>query len=58
MLISSMRVCALFPQYAVPEHIWIRSEPLERNPTGKILKVELRKQVKEMVEKSWRESKL
>lgn len=29
-----------------------------RNPTGKILKVDLRKQVKERVEKAWRESKL
>ena len=28
--------------FSVPTHIWFRSEPLPRNPQGKVLKRELR----------------
>ena len=28
--------------FMVPTHIWFRSEPLPRNPAGKVLKRELR----------------
>ena len=28
--------------FKVPTHIWFRSEPLPRNPQGKVLKRELR----------------
>jgi acyl-CoA synthetase (AMP-forming)/AMP-acid ligase II len=31
--------------FKVPTHVWIRSEPLPRNPAGKVLKRELRDEV-------------
>ena len=34
---------ASLPAHAVPEYVWVRAEPLPRNPTGKIVRRELPK---------------
>ncbi len=40
-----MHVKARLAGFMVPTHIWFRSEPLPRNPQGKVLKRELREEV-------------
>lgn len=41
---------AALPAHAVPEYVWVRAEPLPRNPTGKVLKTELRDAVRARVD--------
>jgi acyl-CoA synthetase (AMP-forming)/AMP-acid ligase II len=31
--------------FNVPTHIWLRDEPLPRNPAGKVLKAELKREL-------------
>ncbi len=37
-------------QFARPEYVWIRETELPHNPSGKVLKNELRKEVKERID--------
>lgn len=47
--------CLLCPQqHAVPEYVWVRKEPLERNPSGKVLKPIVRQAVRQRAqEQGW-----
>ncbi|WFD29833.1 hypothetical protein MSPP1_000846 [Malassezia sp. CBS 17886] len=38
------------PKHAVPEYVWVRTDPLMRNATGKILKTELRAELRQRVD--------
>ncbi|CAD6927632.1 unnamed protein product [Tilletia controversa] len=46
------------PKFAIPEVVWVRSEPLERNASGKLVKQNLKEEMKRWLATGGREAKL
>ncbi|KAE8226122.1 hypothetical protein CF319_g1227 [Tilletia indica] len=46
------------PKFAIPEVVWVRTEPLGKNASGKVVKRELKEEMKKWLAAGGRESKL